>query len=180
MKIAGIEYDDIANGDGIGVALFVQGCDHHCKGCHNPITWDFSCGKDFKKSDIEDIVNYFKQNPFATRLTITGGDPLNNSNIRDVAMLIFLFKQILPAVKIWLYSGYTWEEIFCSSLKNDDPHLIKNKQRQSLVILSDVFVDGKFDIEKRDITLQFRGSSNQRVIDVSKSLESSKVILWGE
>ena len=173
MRIAGIEYDDIANGAGIGVALFVQGCDHHCKGCHNPATWDFSCGKEFKESNLDDIVNYFEQNPFATRLTITGGDPLHDMNIIGVFEFILRFKRKLPNIAIWIYSGYTWEQVL-------EQYATGSQRRAHVISVCNVFVDGEFDIEKRDVTLQFRGSSNQRVIDVRKTVVANKVILWGE
>lgn len=173
MRIAGIEYDDIANGAGIGVAVFVQGCAHHCKGCHNPKTWDFTGGKEFKESDLDDVVNYFEQNPFATRLTITGGDPLHDVNLTEVFEFILRFKQKLPNIAIWIYSGYTWEQVL--------EQYATGIQRRALVIsVCDVFVDGEFDIKKRDVTLQFRGSSNQRVIDVRKTVVANKIILWGE
>lgn len=176
MRIAGVEFDDIANGAGLGVAVFVQGCEHHCKGCQNPTTWDFNTGKEFTGEEFERIIDYFEQTPFATRLTITGGDPLHKNNLYDVFRLIHHFRQRTPGKSVWLYSGYSWDQAFQVKLEQ----YLTNIQRQALVSLCDVFVDGEFEIEKRDVTLQFRGSSNQRVIDVQKSLATGEVVLWSE
>lgn len=178
MRIAGIEFDDIANGAGLGVAVFVQGCEHHCKGCQNPTTWDFNTGKEFTEEEFERIIDYFEQTPFATRLTITGGDPLHQSNLDGVFRLIHKFKQRVSDKNVWLYSGYSWNQLFDADLSLEQ--YLTRIQRQALVSLCDVFVDGEFEIEKRDVTLQFCGSSNQRVIDVQKSLDANTVVLWGE
>lgn len=159
-KYAGIIKDDVTNGKGIGLVLFVQGCLHHCKGCHNPETWDLNGGLEFTQEVLNEIVNYFKKNLQVTRLTLSGGDPIFNS---EVALIVAkTIKEIRPDVKIWTYTGYLFEQI-------KEHHLLK---------YTDVLIDGPFILEKRDISLPFRGSSNQRIIDVKKSLEKGEIILY--
>lgn len=159
-KYAGIIKDDVTNGKGIGLVFFVQGCLHHCKGCHNPETWDFNGGLEFTQEVLNEIIDYFKKNLQVTRLTLSGGDPIFNS---EVALVVAKnIKEIRPDVKIWTYTGYLFEQI-------KEYHLLK---------YTDVLIDGPFILEKRDISLPFRGSSNQRIIDVKKSLEKGEIILY--
>ena len=170
---------DISNGEGIGVSLFVQGCHFHCKGCCNTKTWDFNGGKEWTKeieNDFLDLIN----KPYVKRISVLGGEPLAYENIDDVLKLLIKIKANYPNKKIWLYTGYKIEEIgFCramhdfvkgnrsfqEALDNEEKNLI----RQMIISQCDVLVDGQFEEDKKDLALKFRGSSNQRVIDVQLS-----------
>lgn len=149
MKYAGIIYDDVVNGEGIGAVFFTQGCTHHCKGCQNPQTWDFNEGKELTNDVIEELFDYFKITPFVTRLTLSGGDPLDNIDVTEY--IVKRFKSEYPDKSVWLFTGYCFEDI------------INNIKFENILNNTDVLIDGLFDISKRDITLKFRGSSNQNI-----------------
>lgn len=161
MNYQKISHSDVSNGSGVGMVLWVSGCTQHCFGCHNPETWDFNSGIPYTPEIETEIINSLKPD-YISRLTLSGGHPLEAENIETVFDLCKKVKSIYPNKKIWLYTGYTWENI------------------NGLPILKyvDVLVDGKFVQDLRDITLKWKGSSNQRVIDVQKSLEKGKIILW--
>lgn len=169
MRIASIRDLDISNGTGIGVALFVQGCSHHCFNCFNPETWDFNGGKEFTYETYQKLIKALNR-PEIKRFSLLGGEPfdsVNGGNESITAMVIDLkIRGILENKKIWIYSGYTYEEII-----NDEAKL-------ELLELCDVLVDGEYKDDLRDLTLAFRGSSNQRIIDIKKSLEKGEVVLW--
>lgn len=167
MKYAKIKYNDISNGEGIRTSLFVSGCPHHCKGCFNEIAWDFNYGEEYTIDTILDIYNSVNSK-YITGLSILGGEPLAFENLIDVYSTIAYIKQN-TGKSIWLYTGYVWEGI----IKND---FIKN----SILPLCDVIVDGPFIEELYSISLKFRGSANQRIIDVQKSLEQNKIVLYYE
>lgn len=166
LRFASIQQDDIANGTGIGEVLFIQYCPHKCSGCHNPETWSKNGGYRFTKNHFNIIMDYFKDKPYITRLTLSGGDPLANLTMSNY--ISAEFKRLYPEKKLWIYTGYTFEDI------------IKKPEYKAILELCDVLVDGKFQIDKKDITLAWRGSSNQRVIDVQKSLFKNEVILYCE
>ena len=153
MRYAKIRSMDISNGEGVGVALFVQGCHFHCNNCFNSEIWDFNGGKEWTDKTEEEFLELVNK-PYIQRVSILGGEPLENCNISYLKNLLF---KIPPNKTVWLYSGFTWEEIS------------EVRERERLVILC----------ELRDMNLKFRGSSNQRIIDVKKSLESGEVVLWG-
>lgn len=156
--------DDIANGPGIRVSVWFAGCSHQCKGCHNPETWKYNQGKDLTFTLIRKIVELCDK-PYIRGLTLTGGDPLFIKNREGVSYLCDDFKLKFGNTKdIWCWTGYTWEEI-----KED--YLIKYN-------FFDVLVDGRFDLRKKAVNLPYSGSSNQRVIDVRKSLDSGEIVLW--
>lgn len=161
MNYQKISHNDVSNGSGVGMVLWVSGCTQHCFGCHNPETWDFNSGIPYTPEIETEIINSLKPD-YISRLTLSGGHPLEAENIKTVFDLCKKVKSIYPNKKIWLYTGYTWENI------------------NGLPILKyvDVLVDGKFVQDLRDITLKWKGSSNQRVIDMQKSLEKGKIILW--
>ena len=161
MNYQKISRNDVSNGSGVGMVLWVSGCTQHCFGCHNPETWDFNRGIPYTPEIETEIINSLKPD-YISRLTLSGGHPLEAENIKTVFDLCKKVKSIYPNKKIWLYTGYTWENI------------------NGLPILKyvDVLVDGKFVQDLRDITLKWKGSSNQRVIDMQKSLEKGKIILW--
>ena len=157
MRIADIQEFDVNNGEGVGCSLFVQGCHFHCKNCFNQSTWDFNGGKEWTQSTKEKFLELVN-NPYITRVSILGGEPLADENIQDVYDLI---KQIPSSKKIWLYTGYVW----------DDMDFVRRLVANSV----DVLVDGRFVDELKDLNLPFRGSSNQRLIDIKKTLNSFKI-----
>lgn len=160
MRYSGIIKDDVNNGEGIGLTFFTQGCPHHCKGCQNPETWNPAGGFEYNETILNKIVEYFKAKTYATRLTLSGGDPICSPDI--VLPLCKAVKQVRPDVVIWLYTGYIYEEI------QDNP----------ILQYVDVLIDGPFILEKRDITLPFRGSDNQRIINVPLSKEKGVTTLY--
>ena len=168
MKYAKINLFDIANGNGIRVSLFLSGCKFKCKGCFNQPAQDFSFGKDFTSETKEMIIDRLKDNRF-DGLTLIGGDPLWQSS-EDIGVLIDLCKQVHELNKdVWIWSGFVWEDVFG---KTDE----ESKIRQELLSNCDVFIDGLFEEDKKDLSLAWRGSSNQRIIDVQKSLSKNEVI----
>lgn len=172
MRYSKIHKLDVSNGEGVGVALFVQGCHFHCKNCFNSETWDFSKGKEWD-SRIENLfINYLIDRPYITRISILGGEPLADKNIDSINYLLFKIKDRFgDSKKIWIYTGYTFEEI-----KNGNGN--KSCERKNTLLLADVLVDGQYIDELKDISLKFRGSSNQRIINVKKSLEENQVVLY--
>lgn len=157
MRYASIRDMDISNGNGIGVALFTQGCHFHCKNCFNKSTWDFDGGKEFTKETCDKFMKLVNR-PFIKRVSILGGEPLAKENVDDVCNVL---KQIKDK-QIWVYTGHTFETV-----KNYD-----------IMKYIDYLVDGQYVDELRDLRLKFRGSSNQRIIDVQRSLKENKVILY--
>lgn len=160
MNYATIKTADIANGVGVRVSLFVSGCTHHCKGCFNQETWDFNYGKLFTSEVIDSIMDALNHD-WIDGLSVLGGEPLHPKNHHAVLVLIHMVRRRFPKKSIWVYTGYTFEEI------KDSP----------ILQYIDVLVDGKFIEEKKNITLQFRGSENQRVIDVQKSFAAGSVVI---
>ena len=156
MRYASIRSFDISNGDGVGVALFTQGCKFHCKGCFNPETWDLNAGRLWTEEVEEKFLDLMKPD-YITRVSILGGEPLLDRNIEALCSLCIKIKDRYPKKKIWLYSGYTYEVI-----KERIPEIIDR---------IDILVDGTFIEELKDLNLPFRGSSNQRVIDVMTGKE---------
>ena len=163
MKIAGFYDESISNGLGWRAVLFVSGCPHHCPGCHNQEAQDFSYGSEFNKQEILDRI---KENSILKGITISGGEPLCKENIADVLDFIKDVKKIRPEFNVWCYSGYTLEQLLD---RNDN---IANNCLNEI----DVLVDGQFIQSKKDPTLKFRGSSNQRIIDLKPTLKTHKFI----
>ncbi len=160
MRYHNITKDDMLNGDGLRVVLWTAGCSHGCKECHNPITWDPNGGVEFDEAAKKEIFDELDKN-YISGITFSGGDPLHANNRAQVQELAQEIKSIYPKKTIWLYTGYLWEEI-------KDLEFVKS---------IDVIVDGKFEIDKKLEQLRWKGSSNQRVIDVLKSLQSDQVVL---
>lgn len=157
MRYAQVVPCDVCNGDGVGCSLFVQGCNIHCKGCFNKEAWDFNGGKPW---DVMTKIKFFSivEKPYIKRVSILGGEPLDDANVADVYEIIMNIKDAHPEKVIWLYTGYELDEIAASPLKS------------KTVLACDVVVVGPYVEELRDITLPWCGSSNQRVIDVKKAL----------
>lgn len=160
MRYHDITKDDMKNGDGLRVVLWVAGCSHHCPGCQNPVTWDPEDGLPFDRAAEEEIFGQLEQD-YISGLTLSGGDPLYEGNREAVTELARKVKSRYPQKTIWLYTGYRWEEI-------RDLEVIRD---------IDVVVDGRYIQEERDITLEWRGSANQRVIDVPKTRELGQIVL---
>ena len=159
MRYAGINYNDMCAAPGVSVTLFTQGCPHHCEGCHNPETWDFDGGKEFTPEVLRKIVAGLTKNGIKRSFCIMGGEPLCEQNTLLTLMTIQYVKQHLPEVKIYLWTGYYYEEL----LKSPDPKI-------PLILKEvDVLIDGPFIKPLRDITLKMRGSSNQNIINLKES-----------
>lgn len=169
MNYSGIKYADMINGPGIRVSLFVSGCSHCCKGCFNVETWNPLYGKEFTDKEEDEIISYFKKyENLVGGLSILGGDPTYAKNIAVLISFLTKFKKELPNKSIWLWSGYSFEEI------------LEDEKKLKLISLCDVLVDGKFELAKKNLNLKWRGSSNQRVIDIRASLASKKPVLYEE
>ena len=160
MRYHNITKDDMLNGEGLRVVLWVAGCGHACPGCHNPVTWDANGGLPFDR-EAEDELFAELGKDYVSGVTLSGGDPLFPANRADIAALCARIRQQFPEKTIWLYTGYTWEQI-------QDLPLLENV---------DVVVDGRFVQAQADSQLHWRGSANQRVIDVARTRASNEVIL---
>ena len=157
---------NFVDGEGVRNSLYVSGCMFHCKGCYNAATWSFKAGIPYTK-ELEEQIMLDLAPPYVQGLTLLGGEPFLNTGI-----LIPLVKRIrkeLPEKDIWSWTGYTWEEL-----------MLETPDKLELLQLVDILVDGRFDITKKNLMLQFRGSSNQRIIDVKKSLDQGAVIIWNK
>lgn len=177
IRYASIRSIDISNGEGIGIALFVQGCHFHCKNCFNPETWDFSGGNKW----TEEVKNKFLElanRPYIKRISILGGEPLAEENLDDVLDLVHEIRLSMPKKSIWLYTGYTWEQLFEDDDFDIKDGICENQTRRAIVLSSDVLIDGQYIDSQRDVTLPYRGSKNQNVIDIQKSLKEGQVILY--
>lgn len=175
MNYSGIIPEDIANGLGCRVSIFISGCDNKCPGCFNSELWDYNYGKKFSNFTFNDIVKYIR-NPLIKGITLLGGDPLSLKNVPDVLKFILRYKKYVEKHKadgcfgkdnIWIYSGYTYEELINRN-DNDTQQILEN---------CDVLVDGRFEQENKHLGLKFRGSSNQRIIDLKKTIKNNKIIL---
>lgn len=160
MNYHNITKDDMLNGDGLRVVLWVSGCTHQCKNCQNPVTWDLNDGLPFDEAAKEEIFKELKKD-YISGITLSGGDPLHPSNRQAVTDLVIEIKERFPEKTIWLYTGFEWEAIM------------------DLPVIShlNVLIDGKFIEEEKDIKLHWKGSKNQRVIDVQATLASNQIIL---
>ncbi len=173
MNYAQIRRMDISNGEGIGVALFVQGCPIHCEGCFNQIAWNFEDGKVFDDKAKERFLDMASRD-YVERITILGGEPMAEQNVAGVNSLINEIRvRFGNTRKIWLYSGYTYEHLSAPH-KPDEISLL----RKSILSNIDILVDGQYDSSLRDLNLKYRGSSNQRVIDVPKTIETNEITLY--
>lgn len=170
MNYAGIKYNDLANGKGLRTSLFVSGCPHHCLGCFSEDLWDYNYGNPFTKKEWDDIINSMDE--YHAGISILGGDPLDITNAKALLPFIMAFKDRCPDKNIWVYTGYLFEDLVGSNIFIDQ-----------LLLSIDVLVDGPFVQSQKDLSLKFRGSSNQRIIDVKKSFDLKKekeIILYME
>lgn len=176
MNYIKISKYDTANGIGIGVVLWVSGCSCRCHGCHNPQTWDFNAGQLFTEDTMQELLEALDKS-YISRLTLSGGHPLESQNLETVYKIVKVVKEKFPNKKIWLYTGYTWEDILNKGRYNKrvDTNSISPLD---IIRYCDVLVDGKYEENKRDISLAFAGSSNQRVIDIRESFKQNKAIFF--
>ena len=172
MNYATIKNCDVANGPGIRVSLFVSGCTHRCPGCFNEVAWDFNYGQPFDQGAIDLILSMLKP-PHIKGLTILGGEPFEPSNQRGLLPFIRRVKERYPNKPLWCYSGYTLEELTGESRA-------RCEVTDEMLALVDVLVDGRFILAKKNIRLRFRGSENQRLIDMNKTRAAGKVVLWDD
>ena len=171
MNYAQIKNNDIANGPGIRVSLFVSGCTHRCPGCFNEEAWDFAFGKPFTQETIDEILAMMAPDRIRG-LTLLGGEPFEPQNQGPVLELLRAIKSKYPHKSIWAFSGYLFDKDILSGRLGD-----RETTMEYLGYL-DVLVDGPFVMAKKDLSLRFRGSSNQRLIDVPASLKSGTIVLW--
>jgi len=168
MNFADIRPIDVANGPGIRVSLFVSGCTHHCKECFNPETWDFAYGAPFTDAETEAILKHLTP-AHIKGLSVLGGEPFEPRNQETVLNLVRRVRQEYPHKDIWCYSGYLFEALRDGKVGSHSRALLEEL---------DVLVDGPFVIEQKDLSLRFRGSANQRLIDVPESLKAGEVVFW--
>lgn len=172
MNVAEIKTNDIANGEGVRTSLFVSGCKHHCPECFNYMTWDFQYGKPFTNETAEYIIKSSEPNWIAG-LSVLGGEPFEPENQKPLLDFIKKFKKTLPNKNIWCYSGFTFEEI-----TGEIPSRAFTENSAELLKNIDILVDGRFIKEQKNISLKFRGSENQRIIDVQKTLKENKICIY--
>ncbi len=170
MHIGEIKTCDTANGPGMRVTLFVSGCTNKCKGCFQPETWDFCYGKPFTKEDEDFIINELNKG-YYEGLTLLGGEPFEPQNQAGLVPFLRRVKDECPDMDIWAFTGFTYEERL---LPGKDKYTEVTDDMLSMI---DVLVDGKFILEQKDVRLRFRGSRNQRIIDLKKTIESKAVVL---
>ena len=164
MRINRIKDNDIANGFGITMSLWTQGCPHHCKGCFNGETWGFTDGEEFTEEKLNYIIENIDKHNVKRDLSILGGEPLCDENVEGVLQVCKIFKEKYPEKKIYIWTGYTWENF--------------NELQREVLKYIDVLVDGKFEEDKKNISLTLRGSTNQRIINVKETLKENKLILF--
>lgn len=184
MNYSGISECDVLNGTGFRVVLFVSGCSHRCYNCQNPKTWDKNFGHPFTEKTKQYIFNCLDKD-YIDGITITGGDPLYENNLDEVLKLVQEIRISFPAKTIWLYTGFCWNDIMCSFAGLQADYVVLDKKdieawekRKKIISNVDILVDGEYIDEQKDLSLRFRGSKNQRVIDVKQSLAQNKVVLY--
>jgi len=171
VNYAEIKQYDVANGTGVRVSIFVSGCTHHCKHCFNEETWDFNYGRPFSETEVDQIVEYLKPD-YVAGVSVLGGEPFEPSNQEGLLPLLQAVKKEYPEKDIWCYTGYLFDKQILEDMCR------KSEVTRQMLSCIDILVDGRFVEEKKNLKLRFRGSENQRIIDVKKSLEQGRVIHW--
>ena len=161
---------DIANGEGVRVSLFVSGCRNRCKGCFQPETWDFCYGREFDKEAENEIFSAL-ENPAVRGLTILGGEPMEPENQEALLPFLLRFKECFPDKTLWLYTGNTLEELMGN-------HRNHTEKTEEILALVDILVDGRYDEKKYSLGLRFRGSKNQRIIDMNRTRMAGEITIW--
>ena len=178
MNYEKIDKCSVSNGLGVRTVLWVSGCDIHCHNCHNQSTWDFNSGIPFTEETMQELL-YDLSKPYIKGCTLSGGHPLAPQNLSEVYKIVKRVKMVFPDKDIWIYTGYTWEQIIKMDKSYED-YEVNSPSPLDIVKLCDILVDGAYVDELRDISLAFKGSSNQRIIDIPKTLEKNEVVLWQE
>lgn len=185
MNYHNITYPDMNNGEGLRVVLWLSGCSHKCRGCQNPQTWDANSGISFDESVKDELFRELDKD-YISGLTLTGGDPLFEENLGSVWELVNevnkryqqkheKINSLNPKKTIWMYTGYTWEDILDEDYIFLEMH---DTLRKAIVSQCDVLIDGQYIDSQRDITLPYRGSKNQRMIDIQQTLQKGRIVLW--
>ncbi|MEG1311591.1 MAG: anaerobic ribonucleoside-triphosphate reductase activating protein [Romboutsia sp.] len=164
MKFSKIKDNDIANGIGITMSIWTQGCPHHCSGCFNVETWNFNSGKEFTNNDLRYILENINKNNIKRDLSILGGEPLCIQNVEDVIYLCKKFREYYPEKIIYLWTGYVIEDF--------------NDIQKQVLRYIDILVDGKFEEDKKNLSIKLRGSLNQRIIDVNRTLDNKEITIY--
>ena len=173
MNYGNIKECDIADGPGVRVSLFVSGCRHHCKGCFNSETWDFQYGVPFTEETQDKILELLKPG-YIQGFTLLGGEPFEPENQPGLLPLVKKVKETYPEKNIWCYTGYLFDEDICGKMMDQVP------ETKELLSYIDVLIDGPFIEERKNLKIRFRGSDNQRIIDVKKTMEAGEIVLWEE
>ena len=173
MHYAEIKKFDIANGLGVRISLFVSGCRNHCPNCFNPSTWNFDYGKEFTKDIEDEILNTLKSS-YIRGLSVLGGEPMEPENQKGLLPFLKRVKETLPEKDIWVYTGFKLDDEIFGQSRAATP------VAKELLKYVDVMVDGRYIEEQKNISLRFRGSENQRIIDVQKTLAADRIVLWEE
>lgn len=175
MNYLKIEHEDVCNGTGLRVTVWFTACSHKCHGCFNEESWNPESGIPFDESAKQELFDELSKD-YISGITFSGGDPLHKNNLKEVYSLILEIKEKFPTKTIWLYTGYTFDQCILepAMISNNDLKII----RRDIVEMCDVLVDGEYIEEQRDITLKWRGSSNQRVINIPETLKQNKVVLY--
>lgn len=171
MNYAMIKNCDIANGPGIRVSLFVSGCTHHCRGCFNQVAWAFDYGQPFTQETVDAILQMLEP-PYVKGITLLGGEPFEPENQPAVVELLRQMKAKFPEKTVWAFTGYLFDQDILTG------RLGPREVTREYIGYLDVLVDGRFVLEKKDLNLRFRGSSNQRIIDVPASIKKGEIVLW--
>ena len=174
MNYGAIKTADVANGPGVRVTLFVSGCTHHCRECFQPETWDFSYGEEFTEATQQELLKELSPD-YIAGLTLLGGEPFEPANQRALLPFLRQVREQFPRKTIWAFTGYLFEE-----LAGYGSGRARCEDTDEMLSLIDVLVDGEFVIDKKDIRLRFRGSSNQRLLDVKQSLAQKKAVWWDD
>ena len=170
MHYATIKWHDVSNGPGVRVSLYVSGCRNRCKNCFNPETWDFDFGQPFDR-EVEDQILATLEPGYMNGMTVLGGEPMEPENQRDLLPFLRRYKAQYPQKPLWLFTGYTYEEL-------QPGGILCTEHTAELLQLLDILVDGRFVEELKDLKLRFRGSSNQRIIDMNKTRETGEITIW--
>ena len=170
MNFATIKKRDIADGPGVRVSLFVSGCTHHCEGCFNEIAWDFNYGEPFTEAVQQELLEALAPD-YVQGLTLLGGEPFEPQNQRALLPFLKRVREVFPQKNIWCYSGYTLDQLQGESRA-------RCEVTDEMLGMLDVLVDGRFVLAKKNIRLRFRGSENQRLIDMNKTREAGEIVLW--
>lgn len=183
MNYLQITHEDVCNGDGLRVVLWLSGCSHHCHNCQNPQTWNPDSGIPFDESAKQEIFNELSKD-YISGITFSGGDPLHENNLDEVLKLVQEIRISFPDKTIWLYTGFEWNSLMAkihqSTFEDKDfEHTIEiHKKRQEIIKLCNILVDGEYIDEQKDLTLKWRGSKNQRVISIPESLKQGRMVLY--